>query len=116
MEPRYSIGLDVHVNTRGKRIEKLHYMHANPVKRGLVSHPKDWTWSSWAFCWNASRCGRVRSWKVKEKKLLPKTQVSKPNLGHPPCFCDSRDVFVATFRANRNSEQSVPALMRWANI
>jgi hypothetical protein len=29
--------------------EKLHYMHANPVIRGLVKHPKDWPWSSWAF-------------------------------------------------------------------
>jgi putative transposase len=27
--------------------EKLNYMHANPVKRGLVLHPKDWPWSSW---------------------------------------------------------------------
>jgi len=28
--------------------EKLNYMHANPVKSKLVSHPKDWPWSSWA--------------------------------------------------------------------
>ena len=32
----------------GKKVkEKLQYMHANPVKRGLVGHPKDWPWSSW---------------------------------------------------------------------
>jgi len=24
-------------------------MHANPVIRGLVQHPKDWPWSSWSF-------------------------------------------------------------------
>lgn len=24
-------------------------MHMNPVKRGLVSHPKDWPWSSFSF-------------------------------------------------------------------
>jgi hypothetical protein len=24
-------------------------MHANPEKRGLVEHPKDWLWSSWSF-------------------------------------------------------------------
>ncbi|MGA7783439.1 MAG: transposase, partial [Candidatus Acidiferrales bacterium] len=29
--------------------EKLEYMHANPVKRKLVRHPKDWPWSSWSF-------------------------------------------------------------------
>jgi hypothetical protein len=23
-------------------------MHMNPVKRGLVEHPKDWRWSSYA--------------------------------------------------------------------
>jgi putative transposase len=29
-----------------KRQEKLNYMHNNPVKRGLVSAPGDWPWSS----------------------------------------------------------------------
>lgn len=29
-----------------KRIEKLRYMHRNPVKRGLVQRPGDWRWSS----------------------------------------------------------------------
>jgi len=24
-------------------------MHANPVVRGLVRHPKDWPWSSFSF-------------------------------------------------------------------
>jgi hypothetical protein len=28
--------------------EKLEYMHANPVMRKLVTHPKDWPWSSWS--------------------------------------------------------------------
>jgi hypothetical protein len=32
-----------------KRVEKLHYMHLNPVKRGLVLHPQDGPWSSFAF-------------------------------------------------------------------
>ena len=27
--------------------EKIHYIHANPVRRGLVEHPRDWPWSSW---------------------------------------------------------------------
>ena len=42
---------DFNVYSRGKRKEKLNYMHANPVKRGLVSHPKDWPWSSWEYYW-----------------------------------------------------------------
>jgi putative transposase len=40
---------DFNVYTQGKKKEKLHYMHANPVIRGLVRHPKDWPWSSWLF-------------------------------------------------------------------
>jgi putative transposase len=29
-----------------KRVQKLRYMHRNPVKRGLVDSPDQWTWSS----------------------------------------------------------------------
>ena len=37
------------VYSRYKLREKLDYMHANPVKRNLVVHPKDWQWSSWSY-------------------------------------------------------------------
>jgi putative transposase len=37
---------DFNVWTDRKRIEKLRYMHRNPVKRGLVEKPEDWAWSS----------------------------------------------------------------------
>lgn len=37
---------DFNVWTAKKRIEKLRYMHRNPVKRGLVERPEDWEWSS----------------------------------------------------------------------
>jgi putative transposase len=30
----------------GKRVEKLRYMHRNPVKRELVLAPEEWKWSS----------------------------------------------------------------------
>jgi putative transposase len=40
---------DFNVYRSGKVKEKLNYMHANPVIRGLVQHPKDWAWSSWSF-------------------------------------------------------------------
>jgi len=42
-QPRY---YDFNVYTERKRIEKLKYMHRNPVKRGLVERPEDWQWSS----------------------------------------------------------------------
>ena len=37
---------DFNVHTTEKRIEKLRYMHRNPVKRGLVARPEEWLWSS----------------------------------------------------------------------
>ncbi|WP_312024239.1 transposase [Edaphobacter aggregans] len=33
---------DFNVITHNKRVEKLKYMHRNPVTRGLVSRPEDW--------------------------------------------------------------------------
>jgi putative transposase len=38
---------DFNVWTDKKRIEKLRYMHRNPVVRGLVDKPEDWEWSSY---------------------------------------------------------------------
>lgn len=40
---------DFNVRSRKKKIEKLMYMHANPLKRGLVGDPRNWRWSSYAF-------------------------------------------------------------------
>ena len=37
---------DFNVFTEEKRVEKLRYMHRNPVARGLVEKPEDWSWSS----------------------------------------------------------------------
>jgi putative transposase len=42
-EPRF---YDFNVWTEYKRVEKLRYMHRNPVKRGLVEEPEQWAWSS----------------------------------------------------------------------
>jgi len=37
---------DFNVSTPEKQVEKLRYMHRNPVKRGLVRAPEEWRWSS----------------------------------------------------------------------
>ena len=37
---------DFNVHNEEKRVEKLRYMHRNPVKRGLVEKPEEWAWSS----------------------------------------------------------------------
>ena len=43
-EPRYH---DFNVFTSNKRVEKLRYMHRNPVKAGVVEKPEDYPWSSY---------------------------------------------------------------------
>jgi hypothetical protein len=37
---------DFNVWSERKFVEKLRYIHRNPVKRGLVLRPEDWLWSS----------------------------------------------------------------------
>ena len=39
---------DFPVWSEAKRIEKLRYIHRNPVKRGLAERPENWKWSSFA--------------------------------------------------------------------
>lgn len=38
-QPRF---YDFNVWSQTKFVEKLHYMHINPLKRRLVTHPRDW--------------------------------------------------------------------------
>jgi putative transposase len=45
-QPRF---YDFNVWSEKKVREKLEYMHANPIAKRLVEHPKDWPWSSWSF-------------------------------------------------------------------
>ena len=37
--------------TQRKHVEKLRYLHRNPVKRGLVESPELWRWSSFRHYW-----------------------------------------------------------------
>ena len=38
---------DFNVWSEKKQVEKLRYMHRNPVRRGLAKQPEDWPWSSY---------------------------------------------------------------------
>ena len=52
---------DFNVWTARKRIEKVKYMHRNPVKRGLVERPDQWAWSSFrAYLYDEKEPVRVR--------------------------------------------------------
>ena len=45
-QPRF---YDFNVWSERKLVEKLHYIHRNPVERGLVARPEDWAWSSYRY-------------------------------------------------------------------
>src|SRR5215472_5065841 len=45
-QPRF---YDFVVFSEKKRVEKLRYIHRNPVKRGLVLEPEQWIWSSFRY-------------------------------------------------------------------
>ena len=77
---------DFNVWNPEKTTEKLKYMHRNPVKRGLVSKPEDWAWSSFRH-YRTGLEGTVEIesfWTAaKRGNQLLKTQVSKARPGAP---------------------------------
>jgi len=49
---------DFNIRNYSQFVEKLRYIHRNPVNAGLCERPEDWEWSS--FCHYATGCeGRV---------------------------------------------------------
>jgi len=58
-----------------KRVEKLRYIHRNPVKRGLVARPEDWRWSSF-LQWATGYEGRVEI-------ECPSTALRREQMGMP---------------------------------
>ena len=67
---------DFNVCTARKRVEKLRYMHRNPVKRGLVEAPEQWRWSSFrAYAYQETGPVRVNEWSVQRLKLRKPTTI-----------------------------------------
>jgi putative transposase len=63
---------DFNVWTERKYIEKLRYMHRNPVKRGLVASPELWRWSGFrAYSLGETGLVRVNEWEVLRMKIRP---------------------------------------------
>ena len=48
---------DFNVRSEEKRVEKLRYLHRNPVVRGLVVRPEEWAWSSFRNYATGVECG-----------------------------------------------------------
>ena len=51
-------------------MEKLRYVHRNPVKRGLVEAPELWRWSSFrAYAYQEPGVVRLNDWSEHRLKL-----------------------------------------------
>jgi putative transposase len=56
--------------TKKKRVEKLRYIHRNPVRRGLVETPDQWRWSSFrAYAYGETGAVRMNDWSVLKMKI-----------------------------------------------
>jgi putative transposase len=89
---------DFNVWSERKRIEKLRYIHRNPVKRGLVEKPEDWPWSSLRHYlygeegiveieseWTARKREKTGICPVASKRLVQKSPpLAKPAKGGAP--------------------------------
>jgi putative transposase len=72
---------DFNVLTQPRFVEKLRYIHRNPVTRGLIESPEDWPWSSYRH-WQTGEAGSVEiesrwTWTKRERSVDP-THCSKP--------------------------------------
>jgi len=73
---------DFNVWSDRKVREKLDYMHRNPVQRKLVSHPKDWPWSSWSH-YEKGEIGLILIDTLHEEKSSPSSAKQKSQKPHP---------------------------------
>jgi putative transposase len=86
-QPRY---YDFNVHNELKRVEKLRYMHRNPVKRGLVEKPEEWAWSSFRH-YATGEVGTVEIesfWTGARRDHLYVPRSENPDLGHPLFIAD----------------------------
>jgi putative transposase len=61
---------DFNLWSQHKEIEKLKYMHRNPVARSLVDEPEQWQWSSYSsYAYGEPGVVRINDWSWWEKKI-----------------------------------------------
>jgi len=78
---------DFNVSAHDTFVEKLRYIHRNPVARGLVASPDDWKWSSFRHYQTGVRAtveiesewtARERGWQLPEWMRNPRPDSSRP--------------------------------------
>ena len=76
---------DFNVSAQEKYVEKLRYIHRNPVRRGLAEKPEDWKWSSFRHYQTGMRgtveiesewTARLRGWQIPEWMRNPQPDSS----------------------------------------
>ena len=66
---------DFNVWSERKRVEKLNYMHLNPVRRGLVERRELWAWSSYrAYALGESGAVKLNDWPKAERPVSLKVK------------------------------------------
>jgi putative transposase len=75
---------DFPVWSEAKRIEKLRYIHRNPVKRGLAQRPENWKWSSFAhYATGVEGAVEIESqWTARRREQLGAVPIASK--AHPP--------------------------------
>jgi hypothetical protein len=66
---RIEMGCPFGVGSEKKRLEKLNYIHGNPVKCGLVASPEQRPWSSFPVGRRVALCASLR--RVSARILIP---------------------------------------------
>jgi putative transposase len=82
-QPRY---YDFNVFMSEKHIEKLKYIHRNPVTRGLVKQPEAWPWSSlYHYRTGESGTVEIESWwtSTRRESAISKTHISESRCEAP---------------------------------
>jgi len=80
---------DFNVRSYEKFVEKLRYIHRNPVRRGLCAAPEDWAWSSFLHYATGVE-GRVEvesEWTARKReraagRLCPATELPHSSQNH----------------------------------
>ncbi len=75
---------DVNIRNYPQFVEKLRYIHRNPVERGLCERPEDWQWSSFRHYATGGE-GRVEiesEWTARKRERAAGTLCSAVELPH----------------------------------
>src|SRR5262249_4005016 len=93
------------VSSEKKVVEKLNYMHENPVRAGLVERAIDWLWSS-ARWYDSRRSvgllrvgGRIGTVRLRATSMMPPLVAARHRqrqgaLAVPPCGCTRAESLV----------------------